>query len=102
MEISVGLRLVSQVDGTEAIVVSADTPDVELSCGGHPMVAKGSAVEPGLSPAAPDVAGTEVGKRYRHDELGVEVLVIRAGTGSLRIGAEPLLVNAPKRLPSSD
>jgi hypothetical protein len=54
--------------------------------------------------AAPDPAfadGSTMGKRYI-DEGGAEVLVTKAGAGSLSVGATPLALKEAKPLPASD
>ena len=54
--------------------------------------------------AAPDPAfaeGSKMGKRYVDDD-GAEVLVTKAGAGTLSIGATPLALKEAKPLPASD
>ena len=46
--------------------------------------------------------GTQVGKRYADDDLGLEVLCTKAGQGTLSLGIDPLPVKGAKPLPSSD
>jgi hypothetical protein len=45
--------------------------------------------------------GTLMGKRYV-DEAGAEVLVTKAGAGTLSIGTTPLTIKEAKPLPASD
>lgn len=98
--IKTGTRLKSQVDDTQVIVVKASESLDDLRCGGAPMV----------DLTAPDASGvlaegladgTLMGKRYV-DEAGAEVLVTKAGRGSLSIGETPLTVKEAKPLPASD
>ena len=96
-----GTRLKSQVCDTQVIVVkTADSLD-DLRAGGAPMVAlddstsAGAALDPDFS------AGAVMGKRYV-DEAGAEVLVTKAGAGSLSIGTVPLSIKEAKPLPASD
>lgn len=95
-----GTRLQSQVDDTQVIVVkTADSLD-ELRCGGSPMVAldaerSGGEVDPAFA------EGTLMGKRYV-DDGGAEVLVTKAGQGTLSIGETPLSLKEAKPLPASD
>lgn len=95
-----GTRLQSQVDDTQVIVVkTADSLD-ELRCGGSPMVAldaerSGGEVDPTFA------EGTLMGKRYV-DDGGAEVLVTKAGQGTLSIGETPLSLKEAKPLPASD
>jgi hypothetical protein len=96
-----GTRLQSQVCDTQVIVVrSADSLD-DLRAGGVPMVpldAQKSAdatIDPAFS------GGNVMGKRYV-DENGAEVLVTKAGAGTLSIGTAPLNLKEAKPLPASD
>jgi hypothetical protein len=99
MMIRNGTRLASQVCDTQVIVVrSADSLD-DLRCGGAPMVEIGGARSGELDPAFS--AGNVMGKRYV-DETGAEVLVTKAGAGTLAVGDTPLSVKEAKPLPASD
>jgi hypothetical protein len=96
-----GTRLQSQVCDTQVIVVrSADSLD-DLRAGGAPMVPIGTetAGDATLDPALSD--GNAMGKRYV-DETGAEVLVTKAGAGTLSIGATALALKEAKPLPASD
>lgn len=96
-----GTRLQSQVCDTQVIVVrSADSLD-DLRAGGAPMVpldAEKSA-DAQLDPEFSD--GNAMGKRYV-DENGAEVLVTKAGAGTLSVGSNPLSLKEAKPLPASD
>lgn len=96
-----GTRLQSQVCDTQVIVVrSAESLD-DLRAGGAPMVpldAERSA-EATLDPAFAD--GTVMGKRYV-DDNGAEVLVTKAGAGTLSVGTTALALKEAKPLPASD
>jgi hypothetical protein len=94
-----GSRLQSQVDDTQVIVVrSTDSLD-DLRCGGAPMVPLESERSGELDPQFSD--GTAMGKRYV-DETGAEVLVTKAGAGTLCVGETPLMLKEAKPLPASD
>ena len=101
-----GTRLQSQVCDTQVIVVrSADSLD-DLRAGGAPMVPIGTestesteSTGPSLNPALSD--GNLMGKRYV-DDSGAEVLVTKAGKGTLSIGSTPLSTKEAKPLPASD
>lgn len=98
-----GTRLKSTVDTTEVVVVMAPTTSVDIRCGGSAMVLftqDGIETTRQIDPRFEK--GTELGKRYVHDECGVELLCTKAGKGSLTIGDEPLQMKAAKQLPSSD
>lgn len=96
-----GERLRSAVDSTEVIVVRAPSEPVELRCGGAPMIPvdqepSGGSVDPAFSD------GTALGKRYVHDDAGLEVLCTKAGEGSLSVDDTVLPQKDAKPLPSSD
>ncbi len=101
MELKAGARLKSTVCETQVIVVRAPQGDVELSCGGAAMVALDVDATVGeLDPAAAE--GTQLGKRYADEEIGIEVLCTKAGKGSLRLNGTPLGLKQAKPLPASD
>ena len=97
-----GRRLASAVGETEVIVIRAPSNDVDLRCGGQPMVGLDEAPSDRPGPQAPHDAGTLIGKRYADPELGLEVLCTKAGAGSLSIGDEALAAKEARPLPSSD
>jgi len=95
-----GLKLKSSVCSTEIIVVSG-TGDVDITCGGVPMVA------PSADPAAGDAVdglneGTLLGKRYADADGTLEVLCTKPGDGSVGIGSTALAVKQVTALPASD
>lgn len=101
MEIKVGDRLTSSVCETEVIVVKAPVGgEVDLRCGGVPM-GTGAAVANG-SPSSGWAEGSQIGKRYGDEAVGIEVLVTRGGVGTLAIGEHPLTQRDAKKLPSTD
>ena len=96
-----GTRLQSQVCDTQVIVVrSADSLD-DLRAGGAPLVAIGADVDSSLSLDESLAGGNLMGKRYV-DDGGAEVLVTKAGKGTLSIGSTPLSLKEAKPLPASD
>jgi hypothetical protein len=102
VRIKPGLRLRSQVCSTEVIIVRGST-DVDLTCGGKPLVSVSEAVEPGSAPAPGLDAGSALGKRYVVEGSGVvELLCTKPGQGSLAVGDAPLVLKDAKPLPSSD
>jgi hypothetical protein len=101
MQLKPGLRLSSAVCDTEVVVVKAPAADVDLRCGGHPMVAKGDSA-PGATLDEAHRDGTLIGKRYADESLGLEVLCTKAGEGSLSIASDTLMQKDAKPLPSSD
>ena len=77
-----GTRLQSQVCDTQVIVVRvADSLD-DLRAGGAPMVPIGDDVAADLTLDAGLADGNLMGKRYV-DDSGAEVLVTKAGKGTL-------------------
>jgi hypothetical protein len=96
-----GTRLQSQVCDAQVIVVRAAESLDDLRCGGRPMLAL-DAERP--ADAAPDPAfadGAAMGKRYVDDD-GAEVLVTKAGAGTLSVGTKALALKEAKPLPASD
>jgi hypothetical protein len=101
MQLKPGTRLESQTCDAQVIVVRAPATDVDLRCGGEPLVAIGAGKD--KHPISADhEAGTLMGKRYIEDEVGIEVLCTKPGKGSLSIGDVDLLTKDAKPLPSSD
>ena len=101
MQLKAGTRLKSSVCDTQVVVVKAPDGDVDLTCGGAPMVPlDADPVEGSLDPARAD--GTLLGKRYADDGVGIELLCTKPGKGTLVLGGEPLGLKQAKALPSSD
>ena len=98
-----GTRLRSQVDDTEVIVVRAPADEIALTCGGHPMVDVKADVDASLVLDPELAAGAPLGKRFTmaDDDL-LELLVTKAGAGTLAAGRVPLVLKEAKPLPSSD
>jgi hypothetical protein len=104
VQLKPGMRLRSQVDTTEVIVVRPPADDIDLQCGGAPMVAVGTEVPEGGSPAAGLDTGSLLGKRYTTDdpEGALELLVTKQGAGTLTAAGVALVLKEAKPLPSSD
>jgi hypothetical protein len=96
-----GTRLQSQVCDTEVIVVRAADSLDDLRAGGALMVPIGAEKSAAATLDLEFSDGTVLGKRYI-DGGGAEVLVTKAGTGSLSVGTTPLEVKEAKPLPASD
>jgi hypothetical protein len=101
MELTVGMRLRSQVCATEVVVVRPGGTAGELTCGGSPLVAIDSAPAEGRQPESGLDGGTQIGKRYT-DGGDLELLVTKSGAGTLGIGHTPLELKGARPLPSSD
>lgn len=103
MKPRVGTTLVSSTDSTTVIVVRWGDAELEVTCGGAPMVdARGpeAGTRCEADPAQQD--GTQLGKRYADADLGVELLCTKAGSGTLTVDGSPLLLKDAKPLPASD
>lgn len=96
-----GTRLQSQVCDTEVIVVKAAESLDDLRCGGQPMIPLGADRPAGLTLDSDFAGGTAMGKRYV-DAADAEVLVTKAGAGSLSVGTTTLSLREAKPLPASD
>ena len=79
-----GARLRSVTCATEVVVVKG-AGEVDLRCGGEPMVPVDDATTGG-DPAAPFDEGTLVGKRYVTEDEAIELLCTKPGAGSLSLG----------------
>ncbi|GAF48888.1 hypothetical protein RW1_062_00120 [Rhodococcus wratislaviensis NBRC 100605] len=101
MLIKSGERLRSTVCETEVVVVRVGSPEVDVTCGGAQMAKISDSSPRTGEPASGLAGGSQLGKRYEHP-TGLELLVTKAGTGSLGVGAEVLTLKESKPLPSSD
>lgn len=104
MELRPGLKLLSAVSEAQVVVVKAPAGDVEVGCGGWPMVADGETETPDAA-ATLDASlgdGPLLGKRYADDDLGIELLCTKAGDGALTVDGAVLPIKGAKPLPSSD
>ena len=102
MKAKIGQALTSTVDATTVVVVRWPDAEVELTCGGAAMVDAKDADGAGGTPDPAQSAGTLLGKRYADEDLGVELLCTKAGTGTLAVNGTPLPIKAAKPLPASD
>ncbi len=101
-ELKMGGKLSSTVCATEIIVVKTPGGDIDVTCGGAPMVDPGSAGDPTGSPAEGAAEGTLLGKRYVNADETLEVLCTKPGEGSLAVAGEALALKEAKPLPASD
>lgn len=102
MELRAGQKLRSAVCEAQVVVVKAPATDVEIGCGGAPMLTDDQ--EPDASAVLDASLGDPplLGKRYADEELGLEVLCTKPGEGALTVDGQPLLIKGAKPLPSSD
>jgi len=101
IQLKAGARLRSATDACEVVVVRAPADPVDLRCGGHPFLPVDA--EPVPQSIVPGFdGGTQLGKRYADDELGLELLCTKPGEGSISVGETILAVKGAKPLPASD
>jgi len=100
MQAKPGTKLRSAVCETQVIVVRAPADDVDLGCGGAPLIEADAAPSGTLDPALS--GGTLIGKRYADEELGLELLCTKGGEGTLTCNGTPLELKGAKPLPASD
>jgi hypothetical protein len=97
-----GTRIRSAVCTTEAMVIAAPDADVEITCGGVPVIDIGTEPPAGVT-MSPDAAkGTALGKRYVNEAGDLELLCTKPGEGSLGAAGALLTIKEAKPLPSSD
>ena len=102
MQLKTGARYRSQVCDTQFIVVRPLPGEIDLTCGGHPVIDIKAEPDPGAALQAGADGGSELGKRYTDASGKLEVLVTKAGKGSLALEGEPLALKEAKPLPASD
>ena len=96
-----GSRWKSRVCSAEAIVVRPPKGEGNPQCGGVDMVPFGESAEP-AEMVAGLAEGSLVGKRYRSEQSGIELLCTKGGTGSFGFAGERLEQAETKKLPASD
>lgn len=101
MQLKAGQRLASTVCDAEVVVVKAPAGDVEVGCGGAPMVEVGQDAPPATLDGSLGEA-VLLGKRYADEEAGLELLCTKAGAGALTLDGTVLGLKGAKPLPSSD
>lgn len=100
-ELKTGARLKSAVCDGEIMVVASPGGDVDITCGGAPMLDAGSDAD--KVDINPDHAvGIVIGKRYITEDESIEVLCVKAGEGGLAVGGNLLLQKDTKKLPKTD
>jgi hypothetical protein len=101
-ELKAGTRMKSAVCATEVMVIAAPGGDLDVTCGGTPMVGHTEETAEGGSVDAAHAEGTLLGKRYVNEAGDLELLCVKPGDGSLTVGGEVLVLKEAKALPSSD
>lgn len=103
MKLRAGQSLSSPVDTTTVVVVKAPSGDVDVTCAGVALYdARGGGEAPGGAADPAQMDGTQIGKRYADDDLGLELLVTKGGKGTLAANGTPLPLKGAKPLPASD
>jgi hypothetical protein len=100
MELKPGSRW-KGVGGAEFVVVRPPKQVESLQSGGHPVQAA-EAVDAALQPEADLSDVLAVGKRYSDDASGLELLVSKAGKGTLTVDGRVMGLKETKALPASD
>ncbi len=93
-----GTRLGCPTCTTQVIVVGAPSVEVKLTCSGELL---GDIAAAGTE-GGHEGEGAQLGKRYADEELGLELLCTKAGSGTLAVDGRPLALKGVKQLPSSD
>jgi hypothetical protein len=104
VDLTPGMKLASTVCATEVIVVRPPSGPVDVECGGAAMVAADVAPDEGDRGIVDGAhaGSTLLGKRYVHEESGLELLCTKPGEGSLAVAGVALPLKEAKPLPSSD
>ena len=101
IQLKAGARLRSAIDACEVVVVRR--PPTRSTCAAAAI----PSWRPTPSPRPESIdagfeGGTQLGKRYSDDELGLELLCTKAGEGAISVGDTVLAVKGAKPLPASD
>ena len=97
--VKIGQRYVSP-GGAEVVVTKGG--DGDFTDGDTPLQLKGAEAALAGLDAAPDAVDLALGKRYTAADGAVSVLVTKAGRCDLRYQGEPMELQQPRELPSSD
>ena len=102
MKLRPGQKLHSAVCDAQVVVVRAPSTEVDVGCGGAPLLDEGQEPEPVAELDAALGDAPLLGKRYADEEIGLELLCTRPGKGALTLDGRPLPLKGAKPLPSSD
>jgi len=97
-----GSRIRSVVCATEVMVIICPDRDVDVTCGGLPMIELGAEPPPGATIDSAAAGGTQIGKRYVNPAGDLELLCTKPGKGTLAADGTALAVKGAKPLPASD
>jgi hypothetical protein len=102
MNLRVGQKLHSAVCDAQVVVIRAPEAEVDVACGGAPLLEDGQEADGSAALDASLGDGPLLGKRYVDDEAGLELLCARPGKGALTVDGRVLGLKGAKPLPSSD
>jgi hypothetical protein len=103
MKPRLGQTLTSAVDSTTVIVVRAPDSEIDLTCAGVEMWDPRCGTGCPVGEADPaQLTGTQMGKRYADEQIGLELLCTKPGQGTIAVNGVPLAQCGPKLLPASD
>jgi hypothetical protein len=102
MKLRPGQKLHSAVCDAQVVVVRAPSTEVDVGCGGAPLLDEGQEPEHVAELDAALGDAPLLGKRYADEEVGLELLCTRPGKGALTLDGRPLPLKGAKPLPSSD
>jgi hypothetical protein len=103
MKPRLGQLLASTVDSTTVIVVRAPDGEIDLTCAGVEMWdPRGGGACPAGEADSAQLAGSQMGKRYGDERIGLELLCTKPGKGTIAVNGVPLALLGPKLLPASD
>lgn len=94
-----GTRLYGASSECEVVVVRPARTDVQIACGGQPMLDDPERRDDALAGGGEPVL---IGKRYTHEASGLELLCTRSGAGPLTADGAPLALLEARPLPASD
>jgi hypothetical protein len=97
-----GARVKSAVCKSELMLIAVPDQEVQLTCGGVPVIDLKDDAPAGAEIDADQKQGTQMGKRYTNEAGDIEVLCTKPGEGGLAVGGVALAVKGAKPLPSSD
>src|SRR5262245_56729025 len=74
MGVRAGQKLHSAISDVQVVVVKAPSGDVEVGCGGQPMLGDDESAADGAAIDSALAEGPQLGKRYADEEVGIELL----------------------------
>ena len=100
LSVKAGMKLFSAVCDGQVMVLRVAAPELDIACGGAPMLTEAPSEKTAIDPALG--GGLLVGKRYVDEAETMEFLCTKGGEGALSVNGAPLAVKQAKALPSSD